>query len=89
VWWQSQGIDPLHAAATFWAKTHAAASVTVAGDSDRPAKISGWYCSTKVGATARTQNDGVDGPPNGIEATGEPLKDPVLLFSVASCDQRG
>ena len=46
-WWQSQGIDPLAMAATLWERTHAAASVAVAGDGDRPAAVNGWHFETQ------------------------------------------
>jgi hypothetical protein len=54
-WWQSQGIDPLPAAATLWARTHAVAPVAVASDGDQPAN--GCPFAPRVGATARTQNN--------------------------------
>ena len=62
VWWQNQGIDPLVVAATLWARTHGVPSVAVGSEGDRPAEINGRLYSTRVGAAARTQNDGVDGP---------------------------
>ena len=39
-WWQSQGLDPLAAAAILWARTHVvAAAVPLAGNGDRKAGI--------------------------------------------------
>jgi hypothetical protein len=34
-WWQNQGIDPLPAAATLWARTHAVEPTAVVGEADR------------------------------------------------------
>jgi hypothetical protein len=53
-WWQKQGIDPLVAAASLWAKTHAAAPTTgLAADIDRPANVSG----IDSGVVVPLQND--------------------------------
>jgi hypothetical protein len=40
-WWQNQGIDPLPAAATLWARTHAAAQAEaeIESNKDRSAEI--------------------------------------------------
>ena len=41
-WWQSQGLDPLAAAATLWARTHAVAASSTAslvGNDERKARI--------------------------------------------------
>jgi hypothetical protein len=64
VWWQNQGIDPLPAAATLWARTHesAAADVEIVGGKDRPAatntRLNGRPFGKGAGAVAdRHQND--------------------------------
>jgi hypothetical protein len=63
VWWQNQGIDPLPAAASLWARTHAvAAEAEIVGDRDRPAEISAQLNGRHSGNGAaagsdRRQND--------------------------------
>jgi ERF superfamily len=63
-WWQSQGIDPLPAAATFWTKTHAAApaEAEIVGDRERSARtntqLNGRHFGNGAGAVVdRRQND--------------------------------
>jgi len=63
-WWQTQGIDPLPAAATLWAKTHAApqAETEIEGDKDQSAEINpnrnGRHFDNGAGAAAvRPQKD--------------------------------
>jgi hypothetical protein len=53
-WWQKQGIDPLVAATSLWAKTHAATPSTgLAADIDRPTNVNG----SDFRAVVRLQND--------------------------------
>jgi hypothetical protein len=58
VWWQNQGIDPLPAAATLWARTHAVApaDAEIVDDSDRSAgintKLNGRHFGGEAGAVA-------------------------------------
>jgi hypothetical protein len=62
-WWQSQGIDPLPAAATFWMKTHAVApaDAEIAGDTDPSAgintKYKGHHSSNGAAVADRRQNN--------------------------------
>jgi hypothetical protein len=62
-WWQKQGIDPLAAAATLWARTHAGATVEaeIVDDRDRSAGInttlSGRHFGTGPAVTDQRQND--------------------------------
>jgi hypothetical protein len=63
VWWQSQGIDPLVAAATLWARTHAVApaDADIVGDRDRSAgsntKLNGRDFGTGAAVADRCRND--------------------------------
>jgi hypothetical protein len=59
-WWQTQGIEPLAAAATLWARTHAApqAEAEIEGDKDRSAHIlNGRRFGNEAAAADRRQND--------------------------------
>jgi ERF superfamily len=62
-WWQSQGIDPLPAAATFWMKTHAVApaDAEIVADTDRSAGINTKYngrdSSNRAAVADRRQNN--------------------------------
>jgi hypothetical protein len=63
VWWQNQGIDPLAAAATLWARTHAVApaDAEIGGDRDRSAEINteldGRPFGNGAAVSDRYQND--------------------------------
>ena len=64
VWWQSQGIDPLVAAATLWAKTHASApaDAEIVGGTNRSAGTTTTLNGRRFGNEAadiadRRQND--------------------------------
>jgi hypothetical protein len=64
VWWQNQGINPLPAAASLWAKTHAAApaEAEIVGDRDQSAatktQLNGRHFGKGAAVSAdRRQND--------------------------------
>ena len=63
VWWQNQGINPLPAAASLWAKTHAAApaEAEIVGDRDRSvgtnATLNGRHFGTAATGADPCRND--------------------------------
>jgi ERF superfamily len=63
VWWQNQGIDPLPAAATLWARTHTVtpADAEIVGDRDQSAvtntTLNGRQFGKEVAGADRCQND--------------------------------
>jgi hypothetical protein len=59
-WWQSQGIEPLHSAATLWDKTHGvvpgAANIAGDGPSAINGDLNGRRFGTGAGAAGRNQD---------------------------------
>jgi hypothetical protein len=74
VWWQNQGIDPLVAAATLWARTHAAApaQAEIVGDRDRSVgtttTLNGRHFGNEVATGADQHRNDETKPIRGPEA---------------------
>jgi len=74
VWWQNQGIDPLPAAATLWARTHAVApaDAEIEGDRDRLAgtntELNGRHFGNGADAGADRRRNDETKPIHGPEA---------------------
>jgi hypothetical protein len=58
VWWQNQRIDPLVAAASLWARTHAVAEAEIVGDRDRSARTNTTLNGRDFGNGAAVGADG-------------------------------